>query len=385
MRILHITPAFYPSVRYGGPIWSIYGLSKALADKGHQVGVLTTSSDGKVSSPELESRRLDFEKVQVRFCKTTILHKYFYSPDMKRIFKSMQSQWDIIHIHCMYVWPTALMSKELRNSKIPYIISPRGMMMKSAMDKKSYIKKSLWMKLWGKRLISNATGIHLTSHIEAEQSMHNYPELLNRVYEIPNGFDNNIAFDDVAKEKTVAENEIGPYILYLGRIYWNKGIDRLIKALKSTTKLHLIVAGPDNHNYQSTLDLQVKALGLEDKVHFVGEVYGDGKKNIIADAKAVCLLSGGENFGNTILESLALNVPVIVSSDSGASEVVIKHHCGFVVQTDDLDVEKALGCVELQNEVYNNIKSNCVGAIEEYQWSNLVLQYEEMYKACLKR
>jgi glycosyltransferase involved in cell wall biosynthesis len=384
MKILHITPAFFPSVRYGGPIWSVLGLSKALVSRGHQVGALTTSSDGRISSPDLENRTIDFEGIQVRFCKTTILHNYFYAPAMNRIFKSMRSRWDIIHIHCMHVWPTALMSKALRNSQFPYVISPRGMMMKSAMDSKSSIKKHLWMKLWGDPLISNASGIHFTSQIEAEQSMHNRLKLLNRAYKIPNGFDENIAFDDVVNEGVVIEKEVGPYILYLGRIYWNKGIDRLIKALSSTTKLQLIVAGPDNHNYQAALEMQVKKLGLENRVHFVGAVYGERKRNIIAGAKAMCLLSGGENFGNTILESLALNMPVIVSSDSGAAEVVAKHHCGFVVQTNSLDVERALDYIELQNEVYNDTKSNCVGAIEEYQWSNLVSQYEGMYESCLK-
>ena len=46
LRLLHVTPTYYPAVRYGGPIVTVHGLCKALAARGHEVHVFTTNVDG---------------------------------------------------------------------------------------------------------------------------------------------------------------------------------------------------------------------------------------------------------------------------------------------------------------------------------------------------
>ena len=51
MRILHVAASYLPAVRYGGTIVSVHGLAKALAARGHDVHVFTTSVDGPVDSP----------------------------------------------------------------------------------------------------------------------------------------------------------------------------------------------------------------------------------------------------------------------------------------------------------------------------------------------
>ena len=47
MKILHITPAYYPATYWGGPIFSVYHLNNALATiPGIERKVLTTNSAG---------------------------------------------------------------------------------------------------------------------------------------------------------------------------------------------------------------------------------------------------------------------------------------------------------------------------------------------------
>ena len=46
LRILQVVPTYFPAVRYGGPIRSVHFLAKALAERGHEVHVFTTSVDG---------------------------------------------------------------------------------------------------------------------------------------------------------------------------------------------------------------------------------------------------------------------------------------------------------------------------------------------------
>lgn len=46
MRLLHVVPTYLPATRYGGPIYSVHGLCKALTAHGHEVYVFTTKVDG---------------------------------------------------------------------------------------------------------------------------------------------------------------------------------------------------------------------------------------------------------------------------------------------------------------------------------------------------
>jgi hypothetical protein len=46
MRLLHVVPTYLPATRYGGPIFAVHGLCRALAARGHAVEVFTTSIDG---------------------------------------------------------------------------------------------------------------------------------------------------------------------------------------------------------------------------------------------------------------------------------------------------------------------------------------------------
>src|SRR3989442_7908244 len=45
MNVLHVAPAFYPALVYGGPMRSIYDLCRALADAGDTVRVLATDAN----------------------------------------------------------------------------------------------------------------------------------------------------------------------------------------------------------------------------------------------------------------------------------------------------------------------------------------------------
>ena len=72
--------------------------------------------------------------------------------------------------------------------------------------------------------------------------------------EIPNGVD----FDRAAGSASPAIAGVdrgSPYVLFLGRINWKKGLDRLIEAMAHAPGVRLIVAGNDEEGYQPALEL----------------------------------------------------------------------------------------------------------------------------------
>ncbi len=154
------------------------------------------------------------------------------------------------------------------------------------------------------------------------------------VREIPNGF----TLDPVADQPlapaidTIVRGE--PYVLFLGRINWKKGLDRLLGALSLVPAIRLVVAGNDEENYRAVLDPLAAGLGVSARVDFAGSVHGADKAALLSNARALILPSYSENFGNVVIEAMAAGCPVIVSKDVGLAETVRAAGAGLVVDGD---------------------------------------------------
>ena len=84
MRILHVVPSYIPAWRYGGPIHSVHGLCKALARRGHEVGVATTNVDGDRDSDVPLAESVDIDGVGVHYFPSRHLRRLYYSPPMRQ-------------------------------------------------------------------------------------------------------------------------------------------------------------------------------------------------------------------------------------------------------------------------------------------------------------
>lgn len=113
-------------------------------------------------------------------------------------------------------------------------------------------------------------------------------------------------------------------VLFVGRITYQKGVDYFIeaayKALQINPKIVFMVVGSGDMMYQ--IIEQAAHFGISDKVFFPGFLRGQDLENIYQAADLYVMPSVSEPFGLVALEALSLNVPVIVSKQSGASEVL---------------------------------------------------------------
>ena len=106
MRILHVTPSYLPAVRYGGPIFAIHGLCKALAARGHEDQVFTTNIDGPNNSPVPTETPVDMEGIQVRYFPCPLLRPLYWAPTLGCALNSEISKFDLVHLHSVFLWPT---------------------------------------------------------------------------------------------------------------------------------------------------------------------------------------------------------------------------------------------------------------------------------------
>src|SRR5688572_27531957 len=108
MRILHVVPTYLPATRYGGPIYSVHGLCKALVELGHEVEVCTTSVDGPGDSVVPYEQPVLLDGVRVRYFRSARLRRLYYAPDMKRYLREAMRAFDVLHLHSVFLWPTSM-------------------------------------------------------------------------------------------------------------------------------------------------------------------------------------------------------------------------------------------------------------------------------------
>src|SRR5512137_1024098 len=130
MRLLHVVPTYLPAVRYGGPIHSVHGLCAALAARGHDVQVFTTNVDGPGNSAVPLGRPVDVDGVKVWYFPSRRLRRLYWSPAMGRMLKQEVGSFDLVHLHSVFLWPTWAAARAARGSSVPYVLSPRGMLVK---------------------------------------------------------------------------------------------------------------------------------------------------------------------------------------------------------------------------------------------------------------
>src|SRR5215472_8026078 len=125
MRVLHVSPSFYPTKAYGGTIRSGYGLCRGLAELGCDVRVLTTNTDGLGHTLAiLNGEDVQVEGMRVRYCHKQFRHSV--SIELLRIIPAYMEWADIVHLTAVYSFPTFPVLLYGRWFNKPVVWSPRG-------------------------------------------------------------------------------------------------------------------------------------------------------------------------------------------------------------------------------------------------------------------
>lgn len=338
---------------------AVHGLCRALARRGHEVTVFTTNVDGDSESDVPLDREVMLDGVRVRYF-AAAMRRLYISPAMRAALRSIAS-FDVVHNHSVFLWPTHAAARAATKAKVPYVISPRGMLVRDLIRRRSRFVKSAWIRLIERRNFANASGIHFTSARELDDARA-IGIAIPHAFVVPNGIDL-LPRPPVPREERT--------IVYLGRINWKKGLDRLIDALPRDAKL--IIAGNDEENL--TPSLRERAAGRD--VEFRGPLYDDAKWELLARAGAFVLPSLSENFGNVVIEAMLMETPVIVSPEVGVAEDVAAARAGIVTR----DFAEAISAILRAPGDYGRNGRALVEA--KFTWPAVAEQMEEAYRCSI--
>jgi glycosyltransferase involved in cell wall biosynthesis len=377
MKLLHVVASYLPARRYGGTIVSVHGLCRALAARGHDVQVYTTSVDGTANSPVPHGVPVDLDGVKVWYFESKRLRRIYRSPDLGAALRNHVRDFDVVHTHAIYLWPLWTAAREARRAGVPYVVSPRGMLEKELIEQKSALLKASLIGFIEKQTLEGAAAIHVTSRREAEEAAA-FGFSLPRVREIPNGVD--LAISEGAPATAIADIiAAGPFVLFVGRINWKKGLDRLVAALSVASDVRVVIAGNDEEAYRPTVEALADTAGVRDRIVFTGEVRGADKAALMAASRALVLPSYSENFGNVVLEAMAAGRPVIVTPEVGVADLVSASGAGLVVAGTPESLGGALRSLATDMTMGNAMGERGRAAAQRFSWDAVAGQMETLY------
>ncbi|WP_297529675.1 glycosyltransferase [Thiohalobacter sp.] len=132
-------------------------------------------------------------------------------------------------------------------------------------------------------------------------------------------------------------------LVTVGGLVERKGFHRVIEVLprllKNHTRLHYLIVGgaTAEGDWRDRLQAQVRDLGIEQRVHFLGALPPDQLKNPLSAADLFVLSTRNEGWANVLLEAMACGLPVITTDVGGNAEVVCRPELGRIVPFGDAD------------------------------------------------
>jgi glycosyltransferase involved in cell wall biosynthesis len=328
LRLLHVLPSANPDT--GGPLEGVKQRGLHLQKLGHTVELVTLDDPNQAFI-----KKFPLVVHALGPSRST----YGYNQRLVPWLGTHAQEFDAIIVNGIWQYHSFGAWRALRRKRIPYFVFTHGML--DPWFKREYpfkhLKKWLYWPWSDYRVLRDARAVLFTSEEErlaARQSFWLY-SAKERV--IAYGTTEPPADASALREQFLtAHPEVRNrrVLLFLGRIHAKKGCDLLIQAFATAgvadSRLHLVIAGPDNTGWAADLKGLVQQLGLADRVTWPGMLQGDMKWGAFYCAEAFVLPSHQENFGIAVAEALACSLPVLISDKVNIWREVLSHAAGLV-------------------------------------------------------
>jgi glycosyltransferase involved in cell wall biosynthesis len=189
-----------------------------------------------------------------------------------------------------------------------------------------------------------------------------------RLQVIPHGLDVSAYVSPVPKDE---------YLLFLGRIYPEKGLHTAIAAALAAG-MRLVCAGPVFPPDQAYFETEISPYLDNRRIIYVGPADFSRKLDLLTGAVALLLpLEVDEAFGLVMLEAMACGTPVVAYNRGAAPEVVRHGETGFIAHGFAELLEGIKGAADLDPEVCRR------HVARNFSWDGMVEAYLSLYHSLL--
>jgi glycosyltransferase involved in cell wall biosynthesis len=180
-----------------------------------------------------------------------------------------------------------------------------------------------------------------------------------------------------------------PLILFLARIDPKKGLDLLAEAFTKVHHLfpeaHLIIAGPDNIGFLSTVRHYFAEADCLDAVTFTGMLTGELKYSALAAAQIYVAPSYSEGFSMSVLEGMAAGLPCVITTGCNFPEAATARTAEVVDIDAEAIAEALLRCLNDPQQAKAMGDRARQFIFDRYTWNSIAAKLLEVYTAILDR
>jgi len=385
MKICLLSWEFPPRI-VGGIARHVFGLAKALAADGHDVGVVTLDFPGAPDYEEVEGFKVYRSKTEIghpSFLIWAFLFNHFLE---KRLATAERDfNFDLIHVHDWLAAPAGIGAKHFLNKPLVCTMHSSEHGRSSLHDPDSYMIDG--MEWWA---CYEAARIIVTSNSMKGEICGHFNVSGENVDVIPNAVDfmkYNVNFDRWAVRRRFGVGDHEKMVLFVGRLVPQKGVEYLIRSMARISwrfpEAKFVIVGEGW--MRGHLEWLADQSRQRWRVNFTGFISDDDLVVLTKSADVMVVPSVYEPFGIVALEGMAAGVPVVASQVGGLAEVVEHDKTGVYVYPRSADsiawgVERVLS-----DPGYRDwLVKNAYEAIQDrFSWEAVAKQTVDVYKRVL--
>jgi glycosyltransferase involved in cell wall biosynthesis len=387
MKILVVVPALGDI--YGGPSKSVIELTEALGNRGIDVDLVTTNANGVETLDVPLNCWLEKDNYRIQYFPYWAIQDYKISWSLTKWLWNNVKNYDLVHTNAIFSYAILPAYWACQKNRIPYIVTPRGMLEPWALSYKAW-KKKFYYDLFEKPALNRANAIQMLASTEARRT-----ESLNIKTPftiIPNGVHKQDFEPLVSPELFYQEfpnTRDKQLIIFLGRIDPKKGLDLLADAMGKIhlnfPLAHLIIAGSDNIGFLPTARQYFADANCLDKVTFTGLLTGELKYSALSAADFYVAPSYSEGFSMSVLEGMASGLPCIITTGCNFPEAE-QNKAAYVVDINGSKIANALTqCLQNPNEAKATGQRARTLILEQYTWDTIATKLINTYAAIIEQ
>jgi glycosyltransferase involved in cell wall biosynthesis len=356
MRIAYVSAHYAPMV--GGVEKHVTELAGCVAKLGHEVEVLTHAEPG---TADLQPVELADGVTVRRFTVPLESTNYAFSPGLFRELVRVRRGFDVIHAHGYHALP-ALQAALARPSTFVFTPHYHG-------TGHSAFRKLLHppYRRLGALIFSRAARTIAVSPPEAMLILSHFPEIEDRLVVIGNG----VHTGDVKAAAPFLEAR--RVVLSAGRLETYKQVDRTVEAMAHLPEDYVLRITGDGAA-RAGLEDRAGALGLGDRVRFLGKVSEGDLYRWFRTAHVYVSMSSNEAMPVAFIESLAAGARGLASDIPAHRDLIVKTQGSIDLIGLDASPQTLAGAIEAlagravvpaRIETWDDVAARTVGVYED--------------------
>jgi glycosyltransferase involved in cell wall biosynthesis len=343
MRVAHVIPGLAATT--GGPAIGTVETALALRHVGVATTIFTTDLPGpangrtrrRVTPDEFAggAASLDIRVLPVRSPR-----RLGFAPSLSRALKRELTEYALVHIHSLYLFPDFAAYRAALRAGVPYIVSSHGML-DPWIRQRGRARKALADWLWQRKMLERADVIVFGAMQEAQLAADVAPAVPRVAVPAPIDWQ---SFGSLPPSSDFRRRYLGGFegrlVLFMGRLTPKKRVDLLIAAFAQVARTHencmLAIAGPDEAHMRARLEVIAERERVRKHMAFVGMLRGEDKRAALGAADMWVLPSHSEGGSVAFMEALAAGVatiaPASVTIAADAVAAGASFQCDLTVQ-----------------------------------------------------